>query len=146
MSLPSQVLGTDSDAGISGFGTTISGAVAGPIGQVTKVGLEGQDVTDIDITTMNAPSKWMKFVAGLKDAKTLQLELLYGPLNTNTLLAALGGATQVWTITLPDTCSFAVTGYIKSLGTQIPLNDKISQTCVIRLSGPPVFHIPSGVT
>jgi predicted secreted protein len=141
-----EVLGTDPGSGISGMGTTLQGSVTGPIGMITKLGLAGQDTTDIDITTMNAASKWKRFVSGLKDSKELSLELLYEPTNSAKVLASLGGANEVWTITFPDTCTFVQTGYIKSLGMQIPMDDKISQACVIRMSGPPVFHVPSGIT
>lgn len=141
----SEALGTDPGNGIKGYGTTLQGSIAGPIGMITKLNFDGQDVTDIDITTMNSVGGWKKFIAGLKDSKMLNLDLLYEPTNTKLLIGLVGGANQNWTVTFPDTCSMVVSGYLKSLGTAIPIDDKISQTAAFRLSGPPAFNVPSGI-
>lgn len=135
-----QVLGTDPGEGISGFGTTLEGASTGPLGMITRMQLGGLDVTtDIDITTMNTPARWMLFIAGLKDAKDVSMDLLYEKTNMATILAALGGTNEAWTITFPDGSTLVCDGYIKHLGSQIPVNDKIAQTATLKLSGPPTF-------
>ena len=126
-------------SGISGFGTTLAGSVTGAIGQVTKISLSGQDVNDIDITTMLSPNGWKEFIAGLKDAKEITLDLLYEGANMDTILGALGGENENWTITIPDAATFVCEGYVKALGTQIPMDDKISQSMTIKLSGEPEF-------
>ncbi len=140
-----EVLGTDPGTGISGFGTKLQGATQGAIGMITKITIVGQEADEYDVTTMNAPSKYKKFIAGLIDAKEITLELIYEPTNMAVLLAAVGAANENWTVTFPDTCTFVCSGHIKNLGTPIPFNDKITQTATIRLSGPPTFHVPSGV-
>lgn len=129
--------------GISGFGTTISGAVTGALAEITSVGLSGQDVTDIDVSSMDSPEGWMEFIAGMKNAGEAQMNLLYSGANMEAILEALGGTNEVWTITLPDTSTFVCSGYLKALGSQIPMNDKISQTCSLKLSGAPTFSAAS---
>lgn len=139
-----EVLGTDPGRGISGFGTTLEGVTTGPIGMIQRINIPGADINDIDVTTMNAPGRWMLFVAGLKDAKEFSIELVYHKTNMAAILTAFGAANENWTIKFPDNSTYVVSGYIKNLGTQIPHNDKISQSVTIRLSGPPVFSASSG--
>lgn len=138
-----EVEGTDPGDGISGFGTTLKGATTGVLGMLIKLAFAGQEVNDIDITTMNNADRWKKFIAGLKDSKELNVDLLYEPENTGIILAHLGAAPENFTVTFPDGATWVQKGYIKSLGTQIPLDDKIMQSMTIRLSGPPAFHEPS---
>lgn len=138
-----EVLGTDPGTGISGFGTTVQGASTGPIGMLTKVTIEGAEVAEIDVTTMNALGRWMKFVAGLKDAKEITLEIIYEKVNMGILLAAVGGAVENWTVTFPDGSTYVNSGFIKKVGVASPHNDKITQPVTLRLVGPPTFHVGS---
>jgi predicted secreted protein len=127
-------------SGISGFGTTLAGGSAGTIGMITKLSITGLEVNDIDITTMESPDGWREFIAGLKDAKEIQCDMLYENNNMDTILAALGDVNETWTITLPDGATFVCDGYIKAVGgVGIPMDDKISQTFSIKLSGAPTF-------
>lgn len=125
--------------GQSGYGTTFSGATTGAIGEITRVGLPGISVDEIDVTTMDSTEAWKEFIAGLKDAGEASLTLLYEKANTATLMGAVGAANEVWTITLPDGSTFACSGFIKSLGGESPQEDKISQTATVRFSGEPTF-------
>lgn len=125
--------------GIKGFGTTLSGATTGAIAQITSIGVPGMEVDDIDVTTMLSTNGWKEFVAGLKDAGEITLQLLYHKTLTNTIEGRLGEANETWTITFPDSATFACSGYVKSLGIESPMEDKISQSCTIKLSGEPTF-------
>lgn len=125
--------------GISGYNTTLTGSVTGKVGQLTKLGINGMEVNDIDVTWMESPERWREFIAGLKDAKEIQCEALYEKANMAMLLAALGDVNEDWTILLPDGSIFMCEGYIKTLGAAIPMDDKISQPLNIKLSGKPTF-------
>lgn len=122
-----------------GHGTTLSGASTGSIGQILSVGLPDQQVDDIDVTTMASTNKWREFMAGLKDAGVLTLQLLYEKSNYNTVQGALGAAAEAWTITFPDSSTFACSGYINANGGDDPLEDKITQSVTLKLSGEPTF-------
>ncbi len=122
-----------------GHGTTLSGATTGTIAQIVSMKLPDQKADDIDITTMESVGKWREFMAGLKDAGALTLQLLYEKANYNIVLGALGGAAEVWTITFPDGSSFACSGYINANGGDDPLDDKITQSVTFKLSGEPTF-------
>lgn len=135
-----QVLGTDPGAGCLGVGTTLQGATFGPMGMIVRVGLPGPQVNqDIDVTTMNVVEKWMAFIAGLKNAGEVNLDLVYHKTNQASVMTALGGANESWTITLPDGSTFVCSGYLKGVGATIPHDDKITQTVNLKLSGKPVF-------
>lgn len=140
----SEALGVDPGDGISGFGTTLQGASTGVVGMITRAALAGFDVdNDIDITTMNSPQKWKRFISGLKDAKEVSLDLVYEKANMVVILGALGSANEAWTVVLPDGSTFVCSGYVKHIGTEIPMGDKIGQTLTIRFSGVPTFHAAS---
>ena len=125
--------------GISGFGATLSGASTGAIAQITSISVSGMEVDDLDVTTMLSPNGWKEFVAGLKDASEIALQLLYFKTAHNTIQGALGSANEAWTVTLADSATFVCSGYIKSLGIESPMEDKMTQSCTIKLSGEPEF-------
>lgn len=140
-----EVLGTDPGEGMSGFGSTLEGADFGAIGMINRINIDGFDTTEIDVSTMNAPGGYMIFVEGMKDAKQITLELVYEGSQAAAIVAAkvAGPTKQAWTIVFPDGFSYVQQGYIKSMGIQTPMNDKVSQQVVLRMSGPPTFNVPS---
>lgn len=129
--------------GMSGFGTTLSGASVGTIANITNVEIPGMEVNNIDISTMGSPDGWKEFVAGMKDAGEITLGLLYEASQHDTIQSALGGAPEDWTITLPDTSTFVCPGYISRLGITIPMDDGITQDATIKLTGKPSFTAAS---
>lgn len=139
-----EVLGTDPGDGISGFGTTLEGATTGVIGMITKVSRTGSDADTINISTMNAPQAWKKFIAGMKDAKEITLTLLYEKTNAGVLQGAVGQENEAWTVTIPDGSTWVCDGFVTHVGDESPMEDKISSTATIKLSGIPVFHASSG--
>lgn len=150
----SEALGTDPGLGMSGVGTTLSGAAlaggpaAGPIGMITKIAIEGQEAGEIEITTMNsaiANNLYRSFITNLIDAKGATISLLYQATNMTLVLGLVGGRNQTWTIAFKDGSTLVVPGYVKKLGTQIPFDDKISQELMLRFSGQPVWHAGSGL-
>jgi len=130
--------------GISGHGTTLSGESVGTIAQITRIGLPGMDVDDLDVTTMDSEEAWREFKAGLKDAGELELDLLYEKSNFATMLGVLGGANDTYTIAFPDSATFECGGYLKSLGLEAPQDDKVADTASFKLSGKPTFSAASG--
>ena len=124
--------------GISGFGTTLSGSVAGTIAEITGVSIPGFTVDDIDITTMDSPGAWREFIAGLKNAGQLDVDGFYEDEDFDSLLDNLA-VKQDWTITLPNGATLVAEGYIKDLGDEVPMDAGISRTFSIKLSGEPVY-------
>jgi hypothetical protein len=140
-----ETLGTDPGAGISGFGVTLQGSVTGAIGMVTKLGIDGFEVDALDISTMNNPQRWKTFIAGMKDAKQISIDLLYEDRNTVHILGSVGNPNENWTVTFSDGSTFVCSGFImKFTPANAPDNDKITGSLAIKLSGIPVFASASG--
>lgn len=135
-----QTLGTDPGSGINGTGTTLQGASTGALGMITRIGISGMESQSVDITTMNCPNKWKKFIAGLKDARTLDIDLIYEKTGTAQMMAALGHANEDWTVTFPDTSTFVANGFIQRLGGESPHDNKVTQRLTIQLSGSPRWY------
>jgi len=130
--------------GISGFGTTLTGATTGAIAEILSVSLDGQEVSDLDGTTMDSTNRWKEYFAGLKEPGELSLELLYEDDNFEAIQAALGGENEVWTVALPDGASFSSDGYLKANGFASPHDERILQSVTLKLSGEPTFVEVSG--
>jgi len=125
--------------GTLGYGTTLSGATTGAIGEIVDVGLPDQTVDDVDVSTSDSPDKFMEFIPGMINAGQISLQLVYEKANYNTVQGALGADPEIWTITFPDGSTFACSGYIKANGGSSPIKDKIGQSVTLKLSGKPTF-------
>lgn len=125
--------------GQSGFGTTLSGSTTGVIVEITSISHPSIESGDIDITTMSSTNGWREFTPALKDAGELTVEIFYTVAQTNTIEALIGGTAETWTVTFPDGGAWACSGYVKSLGGATPMDDGITQSMTIKLSGQPTF-------
>lgn len=126
--------------GIHGYGTTLSGATTGIVVEVTNVSF-GDTVTDqIDISNMDSDNSYREFIAGMLDAGEITLTCNYNKTQTAAFRTNQDTkAKEVWTITLPDSSTFVCSGFISSVGTPIPFDDKVTQDVTIKLSGKPTF-------
>ena len=95
---------------------------------------------EIDITTLENQSGYREYILGLRDAGSLSLTLNYEKAGYQTLLD-MYDADQLyeWRITLPDASTFEFSGYVMELPLTIPVDDKISFDCTIRVTGAPTF-------
>ena len=62
--------------GTHGHGTTLAGATAGTVGNVTNLS-NSQTRDSIDISTMDSTSKFREFIAGMADAGELTFTINY---------------------------------------------------------------------
>lgn len=113
---------------ILGTGATLTkNAVS--LGKLLSVNVDGQTVPAIDISNMESTGK--EYVAGtLVDEGTISCEIL-----TETALdkASLGGVAQAIVLTA-NTFSLTASGFITSIGTAVPLEDKVTQSLTIQLT------------
>ena len=143
-----------SNDGMSGGGATLgyatlnsSGAAAVAVADVISIGIPGMKINMLDVTVMSSPSLWKEFVAGLADAGSLDVELMYGAGGAafSTLLTLFKSkAMYLWDITLPDKVTtlgsvFSCDGVMESLSQAIPHDNKVTQRLSIKLSGVPSF-------
>jgi hypothetical protein len=130
-------------AGQGGFATTIAGSVnTTPIGEITSISLPELGMTDIDVSSFDSASNYMEFVGGSVDPGVIDIELNYTPADDALILAAVGDVNETWTITFPDSSTWATNGYINKMGggSTAP-NDKISRTMSIKCSGVPTHSV-----
>jgi len=133
------------DSGIHGAGTTLkfaadsSVSTVTAIAQITAIKCSGIEVKDIDISTMDSTGKYRTFVAGMKNAGEISVDLIYEAANYSSMLAKVGGTIYHWRITLPDSSTFKCFGFVKSLGGAVMHDDKVTQTATIKLTAKPVF-------
>ena len=133
-------------AGIGGFATTIQGTVnftaGAEISEITSISLPELGMTDLDVSSFDSAQNFMEFVGGSVDPGAVDVELNYDKANDTLLLAAIGDANEVWTITFPDASTWATDGYINKMGggSTAP-NDKISRVMSIKCSGVPTHSV-----
>lgn len=126
-----------------GHGTALAGATTGTVGNIINVALPGRTRDWIDMSTMDSTDKFREFLAGMADEGEIALEVNYDGSDAgiaNSLNTNFQAATQeVWTITFPDTSTFACSGGISSLGVAVDFEGKITQPITIKLSGKATF-------
>jgi predicted secreted protein len=134
------------DPGISGAGVTLthcgfeSTDQQIDVGYITKVGIPGLSLNPIDVTNAMSDDQWKQFIAGFKDAKSIQADLVYKP--DGTVMADLltnFGVMLSWSIVFPGGAGFVCDGFLTDIGVAIPAEDKITQSITIKLTGVPDF-------
>jgi hypothetical protein len=149
-------------SGIGGFATRLNSAenfqntntsatatsqLTGYLGEITNIALPEVGVTDIDVSSFDSAQNWMEFIAGSKDPGVIDITLNYDPDETESLLASIGDANEIFQISFPDNSIWKSDGYInKMLGGDTTTNDKISGVASVKLSGIPTqstsFSLP----
>lgn len=120
-------------AGI-GTGTTI--AREGTLfAQVTDIQIGDQSLPSIDITNMSSVAK--DYIPGaLIDAGAITFDILIlGDGGLPALGTLVDGTADVFTVTFPDASTFVCSGHIESRSIAIPLEDKISCSITVKLTG-----------
>ena len=122
-----------------GHGAKLVGSVTGTIGKLTNIDWSGAVADDIQTTDFDSGDKYHEFEAGLKDAGEITGDLRYDKTLFNTVLDAVGGSTETWTLTLSDNSELVCKGYIRSLGLAVPMGDSVMMPIAIKFSGKPYF-------
>ena len=128
--------------GTHGHGTTLIGGSTGTIANVISISGPNQTRDSIDISTMDSSSKFREFISGMLDAGEITFEVNYDGSAAGTgndLNTALTAAAETWTITFPDTSTWACSGFITALSFGDPYDDKMTQSVTIKFSGVPTF-------
>ena len=75
----------------------------------------------------------------MKTAGEITVGLVYDSSMYDIILEAIGGSNEAWTVTFPDSSTFVVSGFIANQGAEIPMDDVITSSVTIQLSGTPAF-------
>jgi hypothetical protein len=128
-------------------GTAINIALMVPVLEIIKLGGPGQKADMKEVTNMSSPSGFKEFVAGLRAGGTITFEGNYIPkdatqLNSQADFAA--GTLSAWCLNLPgipgatNTCIWMFSGYVSDLTPAYPVDDRITVTGTIQITGKPV--------
>src|SRR5690242_6812321 len=102
-------------AGVDAFGTTLGmGNGDGPpetftaVADITSIDVLDIDVDSIDVSSHDSTGQWSEFIAGMKDAGDLGMDLNYDPAVHGTLISDIG-VEKNWKVTLTDSGAAEVT-------------------------------------
>lgn len=129
-------------------GTSISIAPMVTVLEITKLAGPGMKVDMKEATNMLSPNTFKEFIAGLREGGDITFEGNYIPkdatqLNTQADLNA--GTLSTWSLTLAGTpgntnCGiWMFSGYVSGLTPNIPLDDRITVSGSIKITGKPVL-------
>lgn len=133
--------------GTSGFGTLLkrgdgaSSEAFTTIAEVTNITGPGESLEVIDATHMESPSGYREYIPSLLDSGEVTFDLNFLPADSNQsgLRTDLTGKTKrnfqlVFTDSGTTTYSFA--GYVTSFEPSAQIDDKLSASCTIKVTGP----------
>jgi predicted secreted protein len=129
---------------ISGNGTTFKWNTV-EVGLVQSVSGPSASVATIETTDISGSAK--TFIAGMVDGGEVSLEVSYDPDTAEnhddmtTDFAA--GTAQDWVITFSDTSSIEGSGIITSFSASASIDDKVTASFTIKVSGALTFNGPS---
>lgn len=117
------------------FGTTFS--IGGTlVGGLTSIKRTGESRNFIDVTTHGSADGYKEYIAGLKDAGSCELEGLVLPEDAGQGILRTGSDdAQACVITLTDGAEIAFDGFIQSPDDNIPLDDSVTFTASIKITG-----------
>lgn len=127
------------------IGTTSPVAVAG----LTSIGGLELSADTIDVTTLDSDGGYREFIAGFKDAGEVSLEGYFVPEATkgqNELYTLFeSGATSAFTIEFPNNIAkWEFNGIVTGFGTGADLEDPLSFSATLKVSGAPTLTVPAG--
>lgn len=108
------------------------------LGEVVNIDIGGDEADLIDVTHMDSPNNRREFIGGLIDGTESSIELNFVP-NSAThqlLLARLTAAdTQQHKITFPNAVTVTFDAIVRSVGSTVPVGDKMSLTFSAKKTG-----------
>ena len=110
---------------------------------VTSISGPGMARDSIDVSHMLSPDAWREFIAGMKDAGEISLELNFRP-GGSALLACLAefnlasaSATQTRRILWVDGSYFEFEGFLTAFEPETPMDDKQAASATFKVTGRP---------
>ena len=138
------------DKEIIGHGTTFERGTGSPlsyteIARVTEISPPSLSRDPVDVTHLKSTDRWKEFIAGMRDGGEVSLTLVYNPENsTQDLLMDDFNSNdrQDYRVKFPNDQAHAwdFEGIVTAIETAVPMEDKVSQTITIKVSGKPTFE------
>lgn len=93
----------------------------------------------VEATDADSPGAWREKIPGLKDGGDITVEIEYERSQHAALFDTLFMVPRGFRATLPDGSKFEFNGFINELPVASPLDDRITTSFSIAVSGAPVF-------
>jgi predicted secreted protein len=125
---------------IKSFGVSVS--VDGDVvGGLTDVSIPESDRTEIDVTNHDTTGDFREFVGGLKDGGTMTLSGHYiaGDAGQTNLASPADGDPVAVIVTFSDDSTATMEGVAKGYGVTNPLDDVVTFSASIKISGEVTF-------
>jgi len=123
---------------ISGVGTVFKrNAVA--LAEVNSISGPNRTRDTIDVTTLDSTGGYREFIGGFRDGGEVVLDMNYTRAGFDALNTDFENNTtaQTYVIVMSDTgaTEFSFSGWVTALGKSIPLDDKVTMSCTIKIDG-----------
>lgn len=127
-----------------GYGAELSVATTTgtlDIAQIRSISGPDSEADMVDTTTMDSSTNYRTFIQGLADPGQVTLELVYdgtsvGHARLETYQENM--TSKVYTISYPTSANTqSFTAYVQSLSVEIPLDDLITQSVTLKITGDP---------
>lgn len=123
-----------------GFGSSLSTST-GVIAQVVSISHGGLATNDVEVTTLDSTNNYRSFLPGILDSGEVTLELVYDKVSASHVAlhrywsqrTTLTGLALHITGSSSDSDAFS--GYVKGIDRTIPLDDRISATVTLKVTG-----------
>lgn len=116
-----------------------------PLAEVTNITPPALSRDAVDATHTASPEKWREFIAGMKDAGevTVEMNFIPGSTSIDTILAAFNSdETQNCRITFPigsPAATWSFSAIVTGFAPEAPMDGKMSASVTFKLTGKPGF-------
>lgn len=114
-----------------GTGASVAFGTGGWVLNVRSIDGIGEEVASIDDTHLGTSNGRTFRPSNLRDIGTVTLEVLHDPSQR----PVVGNANETITITFDDSTTASFSGHVQSYNVNVPLEDMITASCVIKGSG-----------
>lgn len=120
---------------MAGVGTVFKRG-ATPIAEVNSIGGPDQTREQIDTTSLDTVGGYRTYMGSFKDGGEISLELNFSAANWSGFQGDMDASAPVtYSIEFPDGTIFTFDAVCISMGVAVPLDDKITQSVTLKLSG-----------
>ncbi len=119
-----------------------SAPVFSAIAEVNSISGPNKSRDTIDVTSLDSVAGYREFIAGFRDGGEVTLEMNFTRDGYADMDADFNIDTLVdYQIVLPDASNTTLdfSGLVTAIGLEVPLDDKISSSATIKISGKPVL-------
>ena len=118
-----------------------NGTALTALAEVFNVTVPDSQADEVDVTHYKSPGRSREFIPGMIDNGEIEIQMNYVPGSATDLLltaAKAAGDVRTWEIVVPNAGTdwkYSGSAFVKSYTKEIPIDDKMTATAVLRVSG-----------